>query len=239
MTAENFANAYNRDLLDEVYRQFQADPASVDPSWRAFFAGMQFAGTLPGNPGVHTPGSPQADILRQTATVRLVTAYRELGHLQAHIDPLNPPPPPHPMLALERFGLKFAAAEEGKGTTWKLEIREDSVESSGDLGGVSSLDEDWVTLNQMIKFYKFGFGKVSEYVNEEIRLERMSRERAVELVEKYDGLCSDAYVEGFCEFLEITAGQFWEKVRASVNRDLFEIGTDGSIQRLFKVGVGI
>ena len=104
MTAENFANAYNRDLLDEVYRQFQTDPRSVDPTWRAFFAGMQFAGTLPGRHGAPA-GSPQADILRQTATVRLVTAYRELGHLQAHIDPLNPPPPPHPMLSLERFGL--------------------------------------------------------------------------------------------------------------------------------------
>ena len=111
MTAENFANAYNRDLLDEVYRQYKADPAAVDPTWRAFFAGMQFAGTLPGQSaggttgGLTPPRSPQADILRQTATVRLVTAYRELGHLQAHIDPLNPPPPPHPMLALERFGL--------------------------------------------------------------------------------------------------------------------------------------
>ena len=38
-----------------------------------------------------------------------------------------------------------------------LEISEDGAENTGDLRGVSSLDEDWVTLNQMIKYYKFGF----------------------------------------------------------------------------------
>jgi 2-oxoglutarate dehydrogenase E1 component len=100
MSRENFANAHNRDLLDAVYRQYREDPGSVDPTWRAFFAGMEFGGQ-----GLAGGGASKADILRQTATVRLVTAYRELGHLQAHIDPLNPPPPPHPMLALDRFGV--------------------------------------------------------------------------------------------------------------------------------------
>src|SRR5262245_1768511 len=95
-------NSENRDLLDEVYRQYRENPESVDPTWRAFFAGMDFAGKLPGTP---TPGAPAPDIRRQTAAVRIITAYRELGHLQAHLDPLNPPPPPHPMLAFERFGI--------------------------------------------------------------------------------------------------------------------------------------
>ena len=49
-------------------------------------------------------------------------------------------------------------------------IRSDSVVNTGDPKGVSALDEDWVTLNQMIKYYKFGFGKVTDYVNEDIRL---------------------------------------------------------------------
>src|SRR5262245_2331166 len=97
---ESFAGPYNRDLLDEVYRQYRENPAAVDPTWRAFFAGMEFSGNGRAD-GTFTA----ADIQRQTATVRLVTAYRELGHLQAHIDPLNPPPPPSPMLRIDRFGL--------------------------------------------------------------------------------------------------------------------------------------
>ncbi len=57
-----------------------------------------------------------------------------------------------------------------------LHVRTDTVENTGDLAGVTSLDEDWVTLNQMIKYYKFGFGRVTDYVNEEIRLGRLTRE---------------------------------------------------------------
>jgi N-acetyl sugar amidotransferase len=120
-----------------------------------------------------------------------------------------------------------------------LEKRADTVENTGDLFGVTSLDEDWVTLNQMIKYYKFGFGRVTDYVNEEIRLGRISRERAIELVEAYDDACSPAYIESFCEYIGTTPDEFWRHVRASVNRQLFEIGADGSIRRRFKVGYGL
>ena len=120
-----------------------------------------------------------------------------------------------------------------------LEKRDDTVENTGDLYGVTSLDEDWVTLNQMIKYYKFGFGRVTDYVNEEIRLGRISRDRAIELVEAYDDACAPSYIESFCEYIGTTPDSFWRHVRASVNRELFEVAGDGSIRRRFKVGVGL
>jgi N-acetyl sugar amidotransferase len=120
-----------------------------------------------------------------------------------------------------------------------LEIRRDSVKNTGDLFGITSLDEDWVTLNQMIKYYKFGFGRVTDYVNEEIRLGRLTREEGVELVEQYDDSCSDEYIESFCSYIDISIEQFWQKVLASINRDLFEIASDGTVNRKFKVGVGL
>lgn len=120
-----------------------------------------------------------------------------------------------------------------------LEIREDTVENTGDLYGVTSLDEDWVTLNQMIKYYKFGFGRVTDYVNEEIRLGRMTREQAIAIVEKYDHACSDEYIESFCDYIDISVDRFWEQVHASLNRDLFTLEADGNISRKFQVGVGL
>lgn len=120
-----------------------------------------------------------------------------------------------------------------------LDIREDTVQNTGDLHGVTSLDEDWVTLNQMIKYYKFGFGRVTDYVNEEIRLGRMSREQGIDLVARYDDACSDDYIESFCRYIDISVDAFWEKVHASVNRDLFNIAADGSIQRKFTIGAGL
>jgi N-acetyl sugar amidotransferase len=120
-----------------------------------------------------------------------------------------------------------------------LQIRTDTVQNTGDLLGVTSLDEDWVTLNQMIKYYKFGFGRVTDYVNEEIRVGRITRERAVELVEEYDDSCSDEYIHSFCSYIGITYAHFWDQVQSSVNRELFSVAADGTIRRKFEVGVGL
>lgn len=120
-----------------------------------------------------------------------------------------------------------------------LRIREDSFKNTQDLYGVFSLDEDWVTLNQMIKFYKYGFGRVSDYVNEEIRLGRISRNDAIKLVEEYDGTVGEKYIESFCEYIDITKTEFWENVRKVTNKDLFKIDNKNRIKRKYKVGIGI
>lgn len=120
-----------------------------------------------------------------------------------------------------------------------LEIREDKAQATGDLHGVTALDEDWVTLNQMIKYLKYGFGRATDYVNEEIRLGRMSRAEGITLVEKYDGCCSDGYIQSFCDFIQISVPKFWEGARASVNRRLFDVAADGKIRPRFKVGFGL
>jgi hypothetical protein len=120
-----------------------------------------------------------------------------------------------------------------------LDIRDDTVENTGDLYGVTALDEDWVTLNQMIKYYKFGFGRVTDYVNEEIRLGRMTREQGIETVSKYDHSCGDKYISSFCQYIDITKQQFWDQVHSSVNLDLFSISENGHIQRKFIVGEGL
>src|SRR4051794_41134030 len=100
----------NVEYVDEQFRRWQQDPNSVEPTWQGFFAGMQFAGRLPG--GAQVAGgaaSVPTDVRVQTGVVRLVFWYRQAGHLQAHIDPLSPEPPPsNPLLSLEHFGLTDA-----------------------------------------------------------------------------------------------------------------------------------
>ncbi|MBU6280998.1 hypothetical protein KGQ64_02065, partial [bacterium] len=41
MSASDYVNRDNADLVDELYRRFQADPQSVEPNWRAFFEGLE------------------------------------------------------------------------------------------------------------------------------------------------------------------------------------------------------
>jgi len=91
----------------------------------------------------------------------------------------------------------------------------------------------------MIKYYKFGFGRTTDYVNEEIRLGRMSREKGVDLVERFDDKCSSEYIASYCDYLEIGIETFWARVRQCCDTRLFEINDDGSIKRRFTVGVGL
>jgi N-acetyl sugar amidotransferase len=115
-----------------------------------------------------------------------------------------------------------------------LHIRTNNPSEIGDIIGVDSLDEDWVVLNQMIKYYKFGFGKVTEIVSEEMRYRNMTRSKAIELVEQYDGTCSESNIESFCDFIEISKDYFWQIVDGFVNKDLFE-KVNGKWKPKFKV----
>jgi N-acetyl sugar amidotransferase len=120
-----------------------------------------------------------------------------------------------------------------------LEIRNEKPWDIGDPLGITSLDEDWVTFNQMIKYLKYGFGRISDYVNEDIRLGRITREEGIMLNEKYDGKCSDEYIESFCKYIEITVDEFWTQVDKSVNLELFDRVGKGKYVPKFKVGVGL
>lgn len=106
-----------------------------------------------------------------------------------------------------------------------------------DFWGTSMLDEDFFTVNMMIKWLKFGFGRANDNVNEEIRCGRLSREEAIKIVEKFDGVCSTQVIEKFCSYIEVTTEEFWRVVDTFVNYDLFERIERGVYRRKFQVGV--
>ena len=120
-----------------------------------------------------------------------------------------------------------------------LEIRTDKPKKMGDILGVEALDENWVVVNQMIKYLKFGFGKVTDYVNEEIREDRLTRDEGINLIEMFDGSCEDEVIQTFCSYINITNKEFWDHVDKYVNKNLFVKKGLGKYDRKFKVGFGI
>jgi N-acetyl sugar amidotransferase len=120
-----------------------------------------------------------------------------------------------------------------------LEIRVDTVSDTGDLFGITALDEDFTPINQMIKYYKFGFGRTTDYVNEEIRLGRMTRDEGIGIVSSYDHCCSETYIQSYCDYLGIQVSDFWMQVRNATNLQLFSIDDEGAIVPKFEVGVGL
>lgn len=120
-----------------------------------------------------------------------------------------------------------------------LEIREDTVEHTGDPYGITALDEDWVSVNQMVKYYKFGFGRTTDFVNEDIRAGKITREQGIKIVEEFDDACSYGYIADFCDYIEISTKRFWEVVKTMTNKTLFSITRNGKISPKFQVGVGL
>ena len=107
---------------------------------------------------------------------------------------------------------------------------------TGDISNASMLDEEFTNINMMIKYYKFGFGRATDYVNEEIRLGLMSREKGIQIVREYDGICDESIIKSYCNYVDIKVDEFWEIVYSYTNKDLFEI-KKGNVRpkRKFKI----
>jgi N-acetyl sugar amidotransferase len=110
--------------------------------------------------------------------------------------------------------------------------------NTGDLLGTQMVDEDWTIVNYLLKFYKLGFSRASEYASELIRQGELTREEGIAIAEEFDGACADEYVQTFCDYIEIEVAQFWDAVNSFANPILFE-RTDSRPQKLFTVGKGI
>jgi 2-oxoglutarate dehydrogenase E1 component len=101
----------NKDWVAEQYRRWQEDPSSVDERWAIFFAGFDLGADGNGGPAPHAAtNGGVAQAMLDTGEVRilgvygLVQAYRERGHMMAHLNPLEPPPAGHPDLDYDEFG---------------------------------------------------------------------------------------------------------------------------------------
>ncbi|GAG31800.1 unnamed protein product [marine sediment metagenome] len=96
---------------------------------------------------------------------------------------------------------------------------------TGRLNPYCSVDSDMQIVNQMLKYYKFGFGFVTDEVCYLIREGRLSRGAAAKLVRQYDGRCGGRYTREFCEYIGISERVFWRVTNGWVNRELFERST--------------
>src|SRR5437879_2644120 len=97
MSDASIATRWNLDALESAHARWLRDPSSVDESWRAFFDGYEL--------GAEQPAALAVDARAQIGVVRLIEAYRGMGHMLARLDPLSDPPATHPLLDLSQFHL--------------------------------------------------------------------------------------------------------------------------------------
>jgi len=95
--AERIAFGINAAFFEQAYEDWKRDPSSVSPELAAFFRGFEFARSA--------EAVPIEGKQLQSAVNSLIYHYRAVGHRIADINPLEPPPPSHPELELESYGI--------------------------------------------------------------------------------------------------------------------------------------
>lgn len=128
----SFLNAAHSQFIDDLYQQYKKYPDSVEPSWKAFFQGFEFALENYGDAGEAISVAQYAesavannevseDIRREFKVSNLIEAYRLRGHLFTKTNPVRDRRNYFPTLDIENFGLtkddlnrKFSVAIETK-----------------------------------------------------------------------------------------------------------------------------
>lgn len=98
--------------LDDLYQQYQQDPASVETGWARFFEGFEFAksvqgdgdGALSATKGAPSPGGNER-FEKEFKVIDLINAYRQRGHLFTKTNPVRDRRKYAPPLDLETYGL--------------------------------------------------------------------------------------------------------------------------------------
>ena len=96
----------NAGVIEEYHQRWLDNPDSVDPTWRAFFQGFTLGSS--GQTAAAIPAGTVVDSVKQSGVYYLINAYRAIGHIQSHLDPLSGPPPASPKLQLKQFRLDEA-----------------------------------------------------------------------------------------------------------------------------------
>lgn len=115
----SFLNAAHTSFFADLYEQYLENPDSVEPSWRSFFQGYDFATTTYGEEVVESVVSSSvnsgADVAqlseklqKEFNVLKLVDTYRVRGHLFTKTNPVRDRRTYSPSLDIENYGLTKA-----------------------------------------------------------------------------------------------------------------------------------
>ncbi len=94
--------------IETLYNEFLKDSTTVDPEWKKFFEGFDFATAKSPAPATANGAAPAvggAQLEKEIGVFELIRAYRKRGHLAATTNPIKPRKNRKPELEIERYGL--------------------------------------------------------------------------------------------------------------------------------------
>ena len=103
----SFLGSVHASFIDDLYQKYLFNPDSIEPSWKAFFQGFDFARESYED-GVETfDAAPQVpeEVIKEFKVLDLITAYRTRGHLFTQTNPVRARRKYAPNLDITHFGL--------------------------------------------------------------------------------------------------------------------------------------
>jgi 2-oxoglutarate dehydrogenase E1 component len=101
----SFLNAVHSGFISDLYDQYLINPDSVEPSWRSFFQGYDFANEKYSLKDSETEFEVPENVLKEFKVIDLINGYRTRGHLFTKTNPVRERRKYTPTLAIENFGL--------------------------------------------------------------------------------------------------------------------------------------
>lgn len=86
-------------------------------------------------------------------------------------------------------------------------------------------------VHDYLKYVKYGFGRATDNACLDIRLGYITREEAIRLVNKYDGIPPHKAIKKYLEFTGFSQDQFDSIVESYTNKRIFERDTNGQFKK--------
>ena len=97
----SFLNSIDIDYIDELHQRYLVDKRLVEPSWRTFFDGYEFAKF-----SYEDIDEIPSNVLKEFKVINLINAYRTRGHLFTKTNPVRDRRKYHPTLEIKSYGLE-------------------------------------------------------------------------------------------------------------------------------------
>ncbi|MDV7186812.1 2-oxoglutarate dehydrogenase E1 component [Lutibacter sp. TH_r2] len=101
----SFLNAVHTEAIAQMYDQYLINPDALEPSWRSFFQGFDFATENYTSTDQENNIEVPEKVLKEFRVVDLINSYRTRGHLFTKTNPVRNRRQYRPTLAIENFGL--------------------------------------------------------------------------------------------------------------------------------------
>ncbi|VAW24695.1 2-oxoglutarate dehydrogenase E1 component, partial [hydrothermal vent metagenome] len=101
----SFLNTIHTGYISDLYDTYLVNPDTLEPSWKSFFQGYDFANEKYSLTDEETNFKVPENVLKEFKVLDLINGYRTRGHLFTKTNPVRERRKYEPTLSIENFGL--------------------------------------------------------------------------------------------------------------------------------------